>query len=245
MLQDAIHYLEYLELQCGLSVSVHTPTANADGVIDSMAPYNIHRSSFCLSVKEDLLRHRQCLAHQMQVRARCHQEIFCMQCPFGVQEYIVPILLDQAFLGYLAVSTRRPEQEVRTLLRPLCAMLSLVLKPSEQSENNDLYQHILAVIHGNLHKKLTIEEIAEKCFCSPSMVSHLFKNRAGITVNRYITQQKMRKAEQLLRQGNPICEAAQSCGYEDVNYFISVFKKHFGQPPLRYLKNQYFLETTK
>lgn len=238
MLQDAIHYLEYLEDHCGLSVSVHTPTANANSIIDSMAPYNIHRSAYCLSIKESLTRHRQCLSHQQNIRHRCKEEIFCARCPFGVEEYIVPIRNGDFFLGYLAVSTERKEAYVRTLLRPLAAMLMLVLKPSECGDNNDLYQHMLAVIHGNLDKKLTIERIADRCYCSTSMVSHLFKERSGVTVNRYITEQKMRRAEQLLGQGSTISQTAQACGFDDTNYFISVFKKYFGIPPLKYLKNK-------
>lgn len=237
MLQDVMAYLEYLETVCSLSVSVHTPTAHADPVIDSMAPYNIHRSEFCLSVKEDRLRHRACLAHQQQVRERCEDELFCITCPFGVKETIVPIVRDGSFLGYLAVSTQQSEQLVRTLLRPLAAMLSLVSEQPSHGEDNDLYQHILAVIHGNLDKKITIDMIAERCFCSTSMVSHLFKARSGMTVNRYITEQKMKKARQLLQGGSSISETAAACGYGDTNYFISVFKRHFGQPPGRYLKN--------
>ena len=236
MLQDAVRYLEYLETDCGLLVSVHTPTASGDVVIDSMVPYNIHRSDFCLSVKKNVHRHRQCLAHQQMVRERCDRAVFCMTCPFGVEEYILPVHRDGVLLGYLAVSTRQEEAKVRTLLRPLVAMLSLVLEPSASEGSSDLYQRILVLIHGNLHKKLTIEDIAEKCFCSASQVSHLFKSRSGMTVNRYITGQKMKRAARLLEMGKSITETAELCGYEDTNYFISVFKKHFGLPPGRYQK---------
>ena len=245
MLQDIVSYLEYLENRCGLSVSVHTGAEGACPVVDSLTPYNIHRSDFCLSIKADLHRHRRCLAHQRQVRSKCKQDMFCMQCPYGVRELIVPICRDEALLGYLAVSTDMDEKTVKTLLRPLAVMLSQVMEQGSQTPDNDLYRHMLAVIHGNLHKKLTIEYIADRCYCSVSQVCHLFKERSGVTVNRYITARKMQKAEQLLRQGVPISEAARSCGFDDTNYFISVFKKHFGQPPMRYLKNQYFLDSTR
>ena len=237
MLQDVMAYLEYLETVCGLSVSVHTATSGADTVIDSMAPYNIHRSEFCLSVKEDLARHRRCLAHQKQVRAACHGKHICVTCPFGVKEQIFPIWKDILLCGYLAVSTDQPLQTVQTLLRPLVVMLTLVLDPTKNGESSDLYEHILAVIHGNLDKKLTIDLIAERCFCSASQVCHLFKQRSGTTVNRYITEQKMKKALQLLQSGNSISETAAACGFADTNYFISVFKHHYGHPPLRYIKS--------
>lgn len=236
MLQDIVSYLGYLENRCGLSVSVHTGTEGACHAVDSLTPYNIHRSDFCLSIKADFERHRQCLAHQRQVRAACKNEMFCMRCPYGVQEQIIPISRENVVLGYLAVNTDLDEKTVKTLLRPLAVMLSQVMEQTGQIQDNDLYRHILAVIHGNLHRKLTIEFIADRCYCSASMVSHLFKERSGMTVNRYITVQKMQKAEQILRQGISIGEAARSCGFDDTNYFISVFKKHFGQPPMRYLK---------
>lgn len=245
MVEDIVSYLEYLESRCGLSVSVHTGAEGACPVVDSLTPYNIHRSDFCLSVKADFDRHRRCLAHQRQVRAACNNEMFCVRCPYGVQEQIVPIVREDCLLGYLAVSTDMDEKTVRTLLRPLAVMLSQVMEQESQTHDNDLYRHMLAVIHAGLDQKLTIEYIADRCYCSSSMVSHLFKERSGVTVNRYITARKMQKAEQLLRQGVPIAEAARSCGFDDTNYFISVFKKHFGQPPMRYLKNQYFLESTR
>ena len=238
MLQAITDYLEYLEKHCGLSVSVHTGAEGACPAVDSLTPYDIHRSAFCLSVKAELERHRICLAHQRQVRARCEWDLFCVQCPYGVWEKIQPIYREETLLGYLAVSTELEEKTVRTLLRPLAVMLSQVMEQAEQVQDNDLYRHILAIIHGSLHKKLTIEQIAESCYCSPSQVSHLFKARSGTTVNCYITEQKMKRAEQLLRQGSSITETAQACGYDDTNYFISVFKRHFGQPPGRYMKNK-------
>ena len=144
MLRDVMAYLEYLETVCGLSVSVHAPTPNADPVIDSMAPYNIHRSEFCLSVKEERTRHRQCLAYQKQVWQRCLGKRICETCPFGVKEQIFPIWKEGQLVGYLAVSTEQPEQTVQTLLLPLAAMLSILLRPVKDGESNDLYQHILA-----------------------------------------------------------------------------------------------------
>lgn len=239
MLQDIISYLEYLEKHCGLSVSVHTGTQTASVLIDSLVPYNIHRSEFCLGIKADLERHRRCLAHQRQVRLHCDREIFCMRCPYGVREQIVPIMKEEQLLGYLAVCTEQDETMVRTLLRPLAAMLAQVPEQTTQGQDNDLYRHMLAVIHGNLDRKLTVGFIAERCYCSSSMVSHLFKERSGTTVNRYITSQKMQKAQQLLRQGNTITQTACACGYDDTNYFISVFKKHFGQPPGKYQKQRH------
>jgi AraC-like DNA-binding protein len=102
----------------------------------------------------------------------------------------------------------------------------------------DGINHILSIIHGNAFEpKLTINTIAKMCFCSSSMVSHLFKKKSGITVNRYITNLRMKKAEELLNTTNlSVTEVAYSCGYTDSNYFVYAFGKAHGVPPLKYKK---------
>lgn len=130
---------------------------------------------------------------------------------------------------------------IKTIIKPLCTMLAILLKDTENPQNNcdyELYNHILSVIHGNVfEKKLTIDKIAKACFCSKSMVSHVFKKRSGISINNYITNLRMKKAEDLLKTSNlNITDVAYSCGYTDSNYFVYVFGKRHGISPLKYRK---------
>ena len=130
---------------------------------------------------------------------------------------------------------------IKTLVKPLCAMLSIYLSSEsgeKESDEGDLYSHLLSVIHQNAHKSgVTIDSIAATCYCSKSMVSHLFKKRTGMSVNQYILKLRIERAEWLLLNTEmSVTDIAYATGYSDSNYFIYVFTKTHGISPLRYRK---------
>ena len=58
-------------------------------------------------------------------------------------------------------------------------------------------------------------------------------------INEYITNVRIHNAAQLLCEGKyTITEVAEKCGYNDSNYFASVFKKIKGTTPLKFSKSQ-------
>ena len=133
------------------------------------------------------------------------------------------------------------EKLITTLVDPLCAMLILrtMEKHSEPDNGGDyIYGHIVSILNTEYNKKLTIEQIAGNCHCSKSHISHLFKLKSGTTINRYLTEIRIKKAKALLADTDmSIFDAAYSCGFSDANYFIYVFKKFTGLPPEKYRKS--------
>ena len=84
---------------------------------------------------------------------------------------------------------------------------------------------------------LTIEEIAEACFCSVSTVCHLFKKHKNQSVKQYITGLRMEQAKKLLMTSKlPVSTIAVLCGYPNMDYFSTVFKKSEGLSPTEYRK---------
>ena len=68
----------------------------------------------------------------------------------------------------------------------------------------------------------------------------LFKKEMGITPLEYMTNLRMKKAENLLsamwNREYSVSEVAQMCGYEDALYFSRVFKKTYGCSPSHFAK---------
>ena len=77
-------------------------------------------------------------------------------------------------------------------------------------------------------------EIARLAHMSLSKLKKIFTNYAGMGVSRYFTEMKMRRAAELLRAGARVGEAAAALGYNDQNYFSTVFHRVMGVPPGKY-----------
>jgi AraC-like DNA-binding protein len=66
----------------------------------------------------------------------------------------------------------------------------------------------------------------------------VFKHQYGITPVEYINQQRIHLATKLLHNTQyPISDICFACGYNNLNYFLKVFKKAMGTTPMTYRKN--------
>lgn len=82
---------------------------------------------------------------------------------------------------------------------------------------------------------LSVKDISEHVFLSTSYVCTFFKNETGQTLNQYLTEYRMEKAKQLLKDARyRISDISSRVGYSDGNYFGKSFKKHCGLSPSEY-----------
>lgn len=92
-------------------------------------------------------------------------------------------------------------------------------------------------IHTHIASPISVEELAAMEFLSPSRYRELFKKVTGHSPSEYVTLLRMRKACDLMEEGNiSIEEIAVEVGYNDRLYFQRVFKKHLGITPGQYRK---------
>jgi AraC family transcriptional regulator of arabinose operon len=96
-------------------------------------------------------------------------------------------------------------------------------------------------IERNFDKPLTLEAMAAVTGVTPQHLCTLFKKTTNIRVFQYINSVRIKKSKELLLQ-NPqmkIQEIALLTGFEDANYFRSVFKKHEQISPNQFRKLYY------
>lgn len=83
-----------------------------------------------------------------------------------------------------------------------------------------------------------MEALAKRFSVSKSHLSRQFKNSTGFGLNEYITIVRIKNAERLILTTDlAITDIATKCGFNDSNYFSSVFKKLKGIPPLKFRGN--------
>lgn len=82
---------------------------------------------------------------------------------------------------------------------------------------------------------LSVGDIANYIKIDRTYLYRLFKSEANISVIDYITQCRMNKALDLLKDSTPsIKEVAVSVGFSDQMYFSRIFKKYFNKTPSEY-----------
>ncbi len=116
----------------------------------------------------------------------------------------------------------------------LLLQLSQKEQPRNRTQSAQNYATIMQAIHQNLHRRLTVPELAALCNMSEINLQKTFSRYAGVGVMEYFSRIKMQRAIELLRQGLSVKETALQLGYKDQNYFSTSFKRITGQSPSVY-----------
>lgn len=108
---------------------------------------------------------------------------------------------------------------------------------SSQYYQNVLLDKILAFIHDSLYESITVGEICKRFSISRTSLQQLFNDNIKQTPKRYISEMKLEKSCQLLREGkHSITDIAISLGYSSLHYFSRVFSARYKMPPSEYAK---------
>ncbi len=107
---------------------------------------------------------------------------------------------------------------------------------SRKEENTvDLIHDAQVYIEQNYSKDLILDDVSKELQLSPYYFSKLFKKRTGKNFIEYLTDVRMDKAKELLRNSNKsMKEICMEIGYTDPNYFSRTFKKNVGVTPSEY-----------
>ena len=120
-------------------------------------------------------------------------------------------------------------------LKLLCLCIFKQLKNNFDSKNySDLTKRIIHYIHEHLSKKITLDDISQFSFFSPSHCSLIFKKETGKPIINYIIDEKIKLAKKFIIEGISLKETALRVGFDDYNYFSRLFKKRENLTPLQY-----------
>jgi AraC-like DNA-binding protein/mannose-6-phosphate isomerase-like protein (cupin superfamily) len=87
-------------------------------------------------------------------------------------------------------------------------------------------------LESNVHKNVSVEEVAAKFFLSPHYFSRKFKAETGLGIKEFHNRARMEKSLELLRDPLlSVSDVARKLGFNNVNYFTNKFREHFRVPP--------------
>lgn len=100
---------------------------------------------------------------------------------------------------------------------------------------NEMISNVLCFISANLTQHLSIDKISEHVKVSSGHLSRTFKKVTGYTILEYITLTRIKKAIEILEQGNHmVSETAYAVGFNDPKYFSNTFHKYVGVTPTEF-----------
>lgn len=97
---------------------------------------------------------------------------------------------------------------------------------------NKITPVILEYIEKNCFEKISLKELAQKCFYNPSYFSRIFKDCYGKSLTDFIHEKRVTEALRLMSETSLTIEAIiHQVGYSDRKQFYKIFRQHTGMTP--------------
>ena len=108
-------------------------------------------------------------------------------------------------------------------------------------KSNEVYKRrinkVIDYVNNNLHKSISLEELASVAFFSPFHFHRIFVAVTGETVNNFTNRMRNEKAARLLKfSKKSISEISIECGFSSTSTLSRLFKQYFEISPSEYRK---------
>ncbi len=142
----------------------------------------------------------------------------------GVQE------AEQKADGWEAAVIGNTMQLLTQIKRATDGQTARILK----AEQPELLDRITTYVEENYSRPIVISDLAKQFFVSSSTISHLFKQKLGVSLYRYVTQRRLIAAKIQIEKGQRLEDVAAQTGFSDYSGFYKSFKQAFGISPRQY-----------
>ena len=113
------------------------------------------------------------------------------------------------------------------------------ISTKKDEHENHLDRQALKYIQENFQKDLSLDALSKELDISPYYFSKLFKEETGSNFVEYLTNLRMERAKELLKdESRSMKEICMEVGYSDPNYFSRIFKKNLGVTPTEYRERE-------
>lgn len=124
------------------------------------------------------------------------------------------------------------------LLLGLCVELGRAMNrqdisyPEPMEPKDGRIREMLAYLDDHLEEDVSIEELAKAFYISKYHMMRLFRQETGTTIHGYLTDKRLLRARDRIRQGMPATEACFQSGFQSYSAFLRAYSKFFGVTPM-------------
>lgn len=131
----------------------------------------------------------------------------------------------------------------KMLIGIVLQLIAHIESPGHQSipgkKEDYIYEDTVSKIRQNLKEGVDFQQLADSFNMSYTHFRKLFKDRAGIPLNSFLIQERLKYARSLLHSSElNIEEISEKCGFNSVYYFSRLFSERVGLSPGRSRKHK-------
>jgi transcriptional regulator GlxA family with amidase domain len=157
-----------------------------------------------------------------------------------ISEELAVFSTSPPLLSFLHFVEKQLEYQVDNQIEAsIVNIFTLLLGQQELSRTSDpRIRAVQNMISERLAEPLTIQSLAKAVYLSPTQFKKLFKENIGMSVLKYITEQRMEKAKALLTHTDlPVQLIAERVGYSDLSAFSRRFSTNYGMSPRAFARS--------
>jgi len=157
----------------------------------------------------------------------------------GRHEDIIHLFHDLSF-SWL---NKRPGYIIKTrglFLQILHRFLELVIYKDDIGTGDSRISKVMRYMSAHYSERITVKLMAKLVGLNPTYFGYLFRREAGVSLNRYLIQLRVKNAENMLSSGEyKVGNIAEACGFIDMSHFYKQFKLIKGFPPSHCLPKKF------
>lgn len=114
---------------------------------------------------------------------------------------------------------------------------SVISTGLDYTKNNDIIiLNLKDYINENLHREITLKELADTVYFNPTYFVRRFKILWGVSPMKFVLNARINKAKELMLSTTlSVSEIAEKCGFNSIHYFSRTFKNYEGISPSEYI----------
>jgi len=150
---------------------------------------------------------------------------FCLTKEYAAQEHKTGAYTDSLLLKMIDILVEEFQ-------------VSSITPGKASSESDSRMKDVMQYIIANLDREISLNELAEKMFISPSTLSRIFKKNTGQYFADFVMEMRLKNAMSLLSHSKQnVTQIALTCGFTNSASFNRAFKKQVGTTPMEYRRS--------
>ncbi len=167
--------------------------------------------------------------------------LFCLKLMVLTMEVLREINVDCGSMGgnqtemIMRVLNSTSYQEQKEIVLGWIDQVMQATNKNRMMRHKIIVEKAKNIINQKFVSPIGVKDIADEMGLNPNYLGHVFKGNTQMSINDYVNQVRVNKAKSLLKNSDLlIYQIADRVGFNDPQYFSTVFKKLVGISPKEY-----------